>query len=155
LARLHGAPGKSAARRLGHDGADRQPGPDRRRRSGGDPSADCCEPASARSDLAGWPRHAARRSGCKEALADDFLVGSIIPADLGSALYVAAALQVYFTRLEASLPASSLRLLLRRGLCPCCDDCATYAKMLYQAQDMGVDPVADDLATLSLDVLAG
>ena len=34
-----------------------------------------------------------------------------------------------------------------------CDDCHSYAKMLYQAQDMQVDPFADDLATLGLDVL--
>jgi FdhE protein len=34
-----------------------------------------------------------------------------------------------------------------------CDDCHTYAKMLYQARDMQVDPFADDLATLGLDVL--
>jgi FdhE protein len=136
--------------------------------------------------------------------------------DAGAALYVAAALQVYFSRLAASLPAPSLRLLPQRGLCPCCgstpvsgvvtetgqtrgarylhcslcatawnhvravcitcgqsrsvalkgiegdsgavkaetcDDCRTYAKMLYQARDMAVDPFADDLATLGLDVL--
>jgi FdhE protein len=36
-----------------------------------------------------------------------------------------------------------------------CDDCGTYSKMFYQALDMGVDPVADDFATLGLDVLAG
>jgi FdhE protein len=34
-----------------------------------------------------------------------------------------------------------------------CDDCHTYAKMLYQARDTKVDPFADDLATLGLDVL--
>ncbi len=34
-----------------------------------------------------------------------------------------------------------------------CDDCHTYAKMIYQAQDMKADPFADDLATLGLDVL--
>ena len=34
-----------------------------------------------------------------------------------------------------------------------CGDCRSYAKMLYQTQDMKVDPVADDLATLGLDVL--
>src|SRR5271168_2998518 len=31
-----------------------------------------------------------------------------------------AALQVYFTRVVADLPAASLRLLPQRGLCPCC-----------------------------------
>jgi FdhE protein len=36
-----------------------------------------------------------------------------------------------------------------------CDECHTYAKMLYQARDMKVDPFADDLATLGLDLLVG
>jgi FdhE protein len=31
----------------------------------------------------------------------------------------------------------------------------TYAKMFYQRRDLEVDPVADDLASLGLDVLAG
>ena len=151
-----------------------------------------------------------------EALADDFLKGGVAPADAGAALYVAAALQVYFTRLAAALPAAALRLLPERGLCPCCGstpvsgtvtaagptpgtrylhcslcatawnhvravcitcgqsgslslksiegdagaikaetcgDCHTYAKMLYQARDMAVDPVADDLASLGLDLM--
>jgi FdhE protein len=154
----------------------------------------------------------------QEALADDVLHGSVDTADVGAAVFATAALQVYFTRLAASLPASSLHLLPRRGLCPCCgstpvcgvvsdsgpvrgsrylhcslcgtawnhvravcitcgqsrslalreiegdsgaakletcDDCGTYAKMFYQAKDVGVDPIADDLATLGLDVLAG
>jgi FdhE protein len=34
-----------------------------------------------------------------------------------------------------------------------CDLCQTYAKMLYQARDMQVDPFADDLASLGLDIL--
>ena len=34
-----------------------------------------------------------------------------------------------------------------------CGDCRTYAKMIYQAQDMKADSVADDLASLGLDVL--
>jgi FdhE protein len=34
-----------------------------------------------------------------------------------------------------------------------CDECHTYAKMLYQTKDMQVDPFADDLATLGLDIL--
>ena len=135
---------------------------------------------------------------------------------MSAALYVAAALQVYFTRLAASLPASDaapasparpvslLRLdaglrrdhragpapgarYLHCSLCATawnhvravcitcgdsggvelreiegdrgavkaetCDDCHTYAKMLYQARDMKVDPFADDLATLGLDLL--
>jgi FdhE protein len=157
-----------------------------------------------------------REAGAIEGLADEFLHGAVASADAGAALYVAAALQVYFTRLAAGLPASSLRLLPQRGLCPCCgstpvsgvvtasgrtpgtrylycslcatawnhvratcitcgetrtlslrgiegdsgaikaetcNECHTYAKMLYQARDMKVDPFADDLATLGLDLL--
>jgi len=151
-----------------------------------------------------------------EAVADNFLNGDMAGSDAGAALYIAASLQVYFTRLAAALDAPSLRLLQKRGSCPCCgstpvsgvvtatgltpgtrylycslcstawshvravcitcggsrtlslrgiegdsgaikaetcDECHTYAKMLYQAKDMQVDPFADDLATLGLDVL--
>jgi FdhE protein len=151
-----------------------------------------------------------------EALADSFLNGDMPRSDAGAAVYIAAALQVYFTRLAAGLDAPSLRLLQKRGLCPCCgstpvsgvvtatgqtpgtrylycslcstawshvravcitcggsrtlslrgiegdsgaikaetcDECHTYAKMLYQTKDMQVDPFADDLATLGLDIL--
>jgi len=157
-----------------------------------------------------------RDAAAVENLADNFLHGSVNTADAGAALYVAAALQVYFTRLAASLPKLSLRLLPQRGLCPCCgstpvagvvtasgqtpgtrylycslcgtawnhvravcitcgdsrsvtlegiegdagavkaetcNECHTYAKMLYQAKDTQVDPFADDLATLALDIL--
>ncbi|GGF04984.1 protein FdhE [Aliidongia dinghuensis] len=157
-----------------------------------------------------------RDAAALEALADDFLTGGVAPADVGAALYVAAALQVYFSRLAADLPVEALRLLPERGLCPCCgstpvagivtasgatpgarylhcslcatawnharavcitcgqsrslaqrgidgdsgavkaetcDECHSYAKMLYQAQDTQVDAVADDLASLGLDVL--
>jgi FdhE protein len=34
-----------------------------------------------------------------------------------------------------------------------CDECQSYAKMLYQAKDMQVDPFADDLASLGLDIM--
>ncbi|MBS0224215.1 MAG: formate dehydrogenase accessory protein FdhE [Proteobacteria bacterium] len=151
-----------------------------------------------------------------EMLADRFLQGDVDAADVGSMLHVAAALQVNFTRMAASLPVSSLRLLPNRSLCPCCgstpvaglvtasgqtpgarylycslcstawnhvravcvtcggsravnlravdggsdvvkaetcDDCGTYSKVLYQAKGMSVDPFADDLATLGLDLL--
>ncbi len=153
-----------------------------------------------------------------EALADGFLHGSVDPSDAGAALYVAAALQVYFTSLASRLPVPSLSLLPQRGLCPCCgstpvsgvvtasgktpgtrylycslcstawnhvravcitcgearslmqegiegdsgtvkaetcNECHSYAKMLYQSKDMNVDPFADDLATLGLDILVG
>jgi FdhE protein len=55
-----------------------------------------------------------------ETLADEFLHGDVAAADAGPVLYIAAALQVYFTRMAASLPAADLRLLPQRGLCPAC-----------------------------------
>jgi FdhE protein len=55
-----------------------------------------------------------------EALADGFLQGSVKASEAGQAIYVAAALQVHFTRMAACLPASALQLLPKRGLCPCC-----------------------------------
>lgn len=172
---------------------------------------DC--PDQARAVVAGL---CARSAGAVERLADDFLSGGVEPAEAGAALYVAAALQVYFTALAARLSAAEVRLLPERGLCPCCGstpvagvvtasgptpgtrylhcslcstawnhvravcvtcgksgrveligiegdteavkaeacgDCKTYAKMLYQAKDTKVDPVADDLASFGLDVL--
>jgi len=42
-----------------------------------------------------------------EALADRFLRGAVASTEAGAALYVAAALQVYFTRLAAQLPLAS------------------------------------------------
>jgi FdhE protein len=35
----------------------------------------------------------------------------------------------------------------------CCDTCRTYRKILYQEEDGNIEPVADDLATLGLDLL--
>jgi FdhE protein len=35
----------------------------------------------------------------------------------------------------------------------CCDTCRTYRKILYQEEDSGVEPVADDLASVALDLL--
>ncbi|HEV7777861.1 MAG TPA: formate dehydrogenase accessory protein FdhE [Luteibacter sp.] len=149
-------------------------------------------------------------------LADHFLRGGLTAADAGPAVFVAAALQVYFTCSAACLKVEDLRLLEERALCPCCGspsvagvitasgmtpgvrylycslcstawnhvrtvcitcggtrrlslqgiegdtgvvkaetcgDCHTYAKLLYQLQDMQADPYADDLASLGLDLL--
>jgi FdhE protein len=36
-----------------------------------------------------------------------------------------------------------------------CDGCRSYRKIFYQEKDVYVDPVADDLASLALDVLMG
>jgi len=35
----------------------------------------------------------------------------------------------------------------------CCDSCQSYLKIFFQEKDPAVDPVADDLATLALDML--
>ena len=35
----------------------------------------------------------------------------------------------------------------------CCDECNSYLKIMVQEKDAAVDPVADDLATLALDIL--
>lgn len=151
-----------------------------------------------------------------ERLADQFLRGSIAAADTAAAVFVAAALQVYFTVSASRLVAGDLRLLEERALCPCCGspsvagvitatgitpgtrflqcslcsagwnhvrascitcgstrslqvqaiegdnglvkaetcgECHTYSKLLYQVKDMRMDPVADDLASLGLDLL--
>lgn len=151
-----------------------------------------------------------------EALADNFLRGSIEPADAGRAVFIAAALQVYFTRLAAQLDVKRVHLLPERGLCPCCgstpvaslvtasggtpgarylycslcstawnhvratcitcgdaskvslksieggddavraetcDSCHTYSKSLYLGKDTAMDPYADDLASLDLDLM--
>jgi FdhE protein len=37
----------------------------------------------------------------------------------------------------------------------CCDSCRTYRKIFYQEHDRAVEPVADDLASLALDLLLG
>ncbi len=34
----------------------------------------------------------------------------------------------------------------------CCDDCGGYIKIMFQSKDPQMDPVADDLATLNLDL---
>lgn len=150
-----------------------------------------------------------------DVLAEDYLRGTLPAGEAGVALFIAAALQIYFTECAAGLSVADLRLLPQRGLCPICgsapvagvitaagnapgvrylhcglcatawnhvraacincgearglvlqeleggtgavkaetcDACHGYAKMLYQAQDMAVEPLADDLASLGLDI---
>lgn len=55
-----------------------------------------------------------------EKLADQFLRGGLGHEDAGAAVFVAAALQVYFTVSASQLRAGDLRLLEERALCPCC-----------------------------------
>ncbi len=55
-----------------------------------------------------------------DGLANRFLEGAVSGEEAAAALYVAAALQVYYTRAAAALPSSALRLLPVRGECPSC-----------------------------------
>jgi FdhE protein len=55
-----------------------------------------------------------------EGLANRFLEGAVSGEEAGAALYLAAALQVHYTRAAAALPGSVLHLLPVRGECPCC-----------------------------------
>jgi FdhE protein len=159
-----------------------------------------------------------RDAATLDALADGYLHGDLRQGQAGEALYIAAALSVYFARHAAALPVTDVHLSTQRGRCPVCgcapvagvitasgeapgarylhcglcatawnhvravcitcggsrslallaieggdgavqaetcDECHSYAKMLYQAQDMAIEPMADDLASLGLDMLVG
>ena len=151
-----------------------------------------------------------------EKLADTLLSGELEAGDAAELPFIAAALQVVFTKLASQLDASQLQKLDAHGICPCCgspavasvvrlgaainnlrylhcslcntewnvpratctacdtdkevalhevdgskgavraetcDACKSYLKIVYQEKDPRVDPVADDLATLALDML--
>jgi FdhE protein len=151
-----------------------------------------------------------------EKLADTLLRGEPEAGDAAELPFVAAALQVVFTRLASQFDASQLQKFDVHGVCPCCgspavasvvrlgsainnlrylhcslcntewnvpratctacdtdkavalhelegskaavraetcDACKSYLKIVYQEKDPRVDPVADDLATLALDML--
>ena len=151
-----------------------------------------------------------------EALADRFLEGDVAPAEAARAVFVAAALQVAWTRMAALLDASDLDP-ADAGLCPacgsppvagmispggtkfghrhlhcslcstawryvrvrcvhcgstdkisfrqlagasylraeCCEVCNGYSKVFYLESARALEPLADDLASLGLDVLVG
>jgi FdhE protein len=156
-----------------------------------------------------------------EALADRILSGTTLDGDAAHVPFVGAALQVYFTRLAASLDVETVSRCDVATICPvcasrpsasvvrigtdrqnlrylacslcstewhltrvqcsscetekglkyltvekegrgpqhsvaraeACDECKSYLKIFYQEHDAGVEPLADDLATLALDVL--
>jgi FdhE protein len=79
----------------------------------------------------------ARSAASTEALADGFLRGAIDEKDVGSSFWIAAALQVYFTRLAGSLPAPVLRLLEERSLCPCCGSTPSASLVTGAGQNPG------------------
>ena len=156
-----------------------------------------------------------------EALADRILSGTTLDNDAAHVPFVGAALQVYFTRLAASLDVETVSRCDVATICPACasrpsasvvrigadrqnlrylacslcstewhltrvqcsscetekglkyltvekegrgpqhsvaraeacDECKSYLKIFYQEHDAGVEPLADDLATLALDLL--
>lgn len=152
-----------------------------------------------------------------EALADRFLGGDITGAEAGQAVFVAAALQVAWTRMAALLDAADLASETESGDCPacgsppvsglispggtkfghrhlhcslcatswryvrvrcvhcgstdkisfrnlagtdhvraeCCEVCQGYSKVFYVEKARAIEPLADDLASLGLDVLVG
>jgi FdhE protein len=79
----------------------------------------------------------ARSAASTEALADGFLRGVIDEKDAGSGFWIAAALQVYFTRLAARLPTRALRLLEQRSLCPCCGSTSSASLVTGAGQNPG------------------
>jgi len=153
--------------------------------------------------------------GDRDIMERNVLADAIPMQALAEHVYVAAALQVHFTRLAARLDASAL-VPVGEGVCPACggppvssvivgwpgahgarfcacslcgtlwnhvrikctlcgstkgigyqeiegapgtvkaetcDSCGCYVKILHQHKDPGLDPVADDVATLGLDIL--
>lgn len=151
-----------------------------------------------------------------ETLADALLTGEPSSEQAAQLPFVAAALQVAYTKLASLLEVGQLQMLDAHGVCPCCgslpvasvvrlgaainnlrylhcslcntewnvpratctacdtdkgvalhevegskgavraetcDSCKSYLKIVYQEKDPRVDPVADDLATLALDML--
>jgi FdhE protein len=78
-----------------------------------------------------------RSAASTETLADAFLRGAIDQKDAGSSLWIAAALQVYFTCLAGRLPARALRLLEERSLCPCCGSTSSASLVTGAGQNPG------------------
>ena len=76
-------------------------------------------------------------AGSTEMLADAFLRGVLDEKDAGSSFWIAAALQVYFTRLAGSLPMRALRLLEQRTLCPCCGSTSSASVITASGQNPG------------------
>ena len=156
-----------------------------------------------------------------ESLADRVLAGTSLDDEAALVPFIGAALQIYFTRIAATLDVAALEQCDVPGICPVCasrpvasvlriggeqanlrylvcslcatewnmsriqcsscdtdksvkylvlqaegeskaeaatraetcDECKSYLKIFYQEKDPGLDPTADDLATLALDLL--
>src|SRR3984957_1952390 len=79
----------------------------------------------------------ARGPAATEALADAFLRGVVDEKDAGLSFWIAAALQVHFTRLAGRLPTRALRLLEQRSLCPCCGSTSSASLVTGAGQNPG------------------
>ncbi len=91
-------------------------------------------PASTAAAIADLRRRDATET---ERLADAFLRGGVDPADAGAVFWIAAALQVYFARLAATMRTDDLRLLERRDLCPCCGSTSSASVITASGQNPG------------------
>jgi FdhE protein len=78
-----------------------------------------------------------RTAASTETQADAFLRGVIDEADAGFSFWIAAALQVYFTRLAGRMSARALRLLEQRSLCPCCGSTSSASLVTGAGQNPG------------------
>ena len=90
-------------------------------RAGGASEAGLTMPEPAQAAI-GWLQVHAEAGGESglEQLADAYLGGGVPARQAAEAVYVAAALQVYFAQLAASLASGALALLPQRGRCPVC-----------------------------------
>jgi FdhE protein len=79
----------------------------------------------------------ARSVASTETQADAFLRGVVDEADAGFSFWIAAALQVYFTRLAGRLSPAALRLLEQRSLCPCCGSTPSASLVTQAGQNPG------------------
>jgi FdhE protein len=91
-------------------------------------------PSSAAAAIADLRRRDALET---ETLADAFLRGAVDPGDAGAVFWVAAALQVHFARVAATLRAADLRLLERRDLCPSCGSTSSAGVITASGQNPG------------------
>ena len=115
-----------------------------------------------------------------EKLATDLFNERYEQVGADKAVFLWAALSLYWVQLTQQLPRNTMTEVGERHTCPVCDaapvasmihfgseqgfdnvdagvkaescgDCGSYLKVMYQEKDAYVEPVADDLATILLD----
>src|SRR5262247_2734249 len=115
-------------------------------------TCDMPAPAAAALRRAGAADAADRAEMMRAVLADSIPVEAI-----AEHAFVTAALQVHFARLATQLDAKSLVPVGDGGpgtiKAETCDSCRSYVKILHQHKDPSLEPIADDIASLGLDLL--